>query len=314
QVRYWKDRRNDCAHSKRNQVMSAHVEAFWAFMQSNLGRFVPNGSIADLLARLERHFDPNQTPPGQTLEPIVRTIPSCVPAVDLPKLMSDVQSQLSRTIGSRTIPRTMEQISFYDAIFASGQQPSILALVNHLAGQPEFFAAFTRSHPERLPFFATNASLVRELWRKYLFAGGVGELSLFAALLRNNLVPAGQIKEACERAVAGLNGDIPTAVDIPDLLRAGWVEEFRVQAFGSAKKVDEFAWGNRNAAVIQWFLMYEQISPDVAKVLCATFGSTPYPNTVRDTLRDFFASDSTKKTEFIAAAAAAGATPPPSLI
>ena len=44
QTAYWKDRRNDCAHSKANKIVAAHVEAFYAFVESNLSKFVVNGS------------------------------------------------------------------------------------------------------------------------------------------------------------------------------------------------------------------------------------------------------------------------------
>jgi hypothetical protein len=40
QVKFWKDRRNDCAHSKQNQIIAAHCEAFYAFVRSTLNRFI----------------------------------------------------------------------------------------------------------------------------------------------------------------------------------------------------------------------------------------------------------------------------------
>jgi len=58
QVEYWKNRRNDCAHAKSNAIEGSHVEMMWLFIQSNLPKFVVNGSRAALLDKLGRHFDP----------------------------------------------------------------------------------------------------------------------------------------------------------------------------------------------------------------------------------------------------------------
>ncbi|KAA6314826.1 hypothetical protein EZS27_034619 [termite gut metagenome] len=38
EIFYWKNRRNDCAHFKTNHIDAFHVEAFWAFLQSNLSK------------------------------------------------------------------------------------------------------------------------------------------------------------------------------------------------------------------------------------------------------------------------------------
>lgn len=313
QVRYWKDRRNDCAHYKRNQILAAHVEAFWAFMQSNLGRFVPNGSIADLLARVERHFDPNLTPPGQSIAPIVRMIPSAVAVAELPQLMREAQARLRTTVGNLTIPRIDEQIFFFDAIFASGQADSTNALVDHLVSEQDLFVRFICRHPERILFFNKHPTLIRELWRKHLFSSNRADLPTFAALLRNNLIPSGELVEACQRTVSSLNGDVPSALDTPCLVNSGWVRALRDYAFGQPCKVNEFAWGNRNAAAIQWLLMHEPIAGDVAEKLCSTFSAPPYPFMVCDTLRNFFAQNAAKKAEFQAAATQAGCVPPSTL-
>ena len=40
QVEFWKDRRNDCAHSKDNKITPAYVEALHAFIESNLNNIV----------------------------------------------------------------------------------------------------------------------------------------------------------------------------------------------------------------------------------------------------------------------------------
>lgn len=48
QYLYWKNRRNDCAHFKKNIIDYFHVESFWLFLQSNLVKFAVNGSKEQL--------------------------------------------------------------------------------------------------------------------------------------------------------------------------------------------------------------------------------------------------------------------------
>ena len=49
QIRYWKDRRNDCAHFKKNEIESYHVDSFWSFIQSNIPKITIEGGVASLL-------------------------------------------------------------------------------------------------------------------------------------------------------------------------------------------------------------------------------------------------------------------------
>ncbi|EHQ26588.1 hypothetical protein BDD43_0611 [Mucilaginibacter gracilis] len=78
QLTYWKDRRNDCAHNKENIIIGAHIEAFWAFMISNLPKITLQGGMATLLQKLTSYYDPTQTPSGTPLMPILELISSSV--------------------------------------------------------------------------------------------------------------------------------------------------------------------------------------------------------------------------------------------
>ena len=114
EVKYWKNRRNDCAHFKLNEISSAHVEAFWAFIRSNLPKFVPNGSIEDLIDRISRHFDPNYTPPGSSVQPIINMLPAAVLPTELPRFFNEVGSILSESVNGTTVTKTSELADVID--------------------------------------------------------------------------------------------------------------------------------------------------------------------------------------------------------
>src|SRR5690606_11852431 len=48
QIRYWKDRRNDCAHNKDNEISAAYVEMFWSFLKSNFYKLTIEGGMMSL--------------------------------------------------------------------------------------------------------------------------------------------------------------------------------------------------------------------------------------------------------------------------
>jgi hypothetical protein len=62
QVKYWKDRRNDCAHFKQNEINHNHTELFWSFIKSNLLKITIEGGMENLIKKFEIHFDTTQTP------------------------------------------------------------------------------------------------------------------------------------------------------------------------------------------------------------------------------------------------------------
>ena len=90
QVTYWKDRRNDCAHSKQNKIVAAHVEAFFAFVESNLSKFAVNGSRPAITARIFNHYNPSLTPPNQQIAPLIQEITHAVPIAELGDFTNDL--------------------------------------------------------------------------------------------------------------------------------------------------------------------------------------------------------------------------------
>jgi hypothetical protein len=57
QIKYLKDRRNDCAHAKNNIINHHHVEIFWTFLQSNLSKITVERGKLTLLNKFSDQFD-----------------------------------------------------------------------------------------------------------------------------------------------------------------------------------------------------------------------------------------------------------------
>lgn len=57
QLEYWKDRRNDCAHLKKNNISNSHIEAFWEFIESNIDKFIINDSVDFIVNLFLEYFN-----------------------------------------------------------------------------------------------------------------------------------------------------------------------------------------------------------------------------------------------------------------
>lgn len=296
QVRFWKDRRNDCAHFKFNRIGSHHVEAFWSFVQSNLGRFVPAGGEADLLQRLARHYDPNFTPPGADVRPLVDRVPLAVETTRYPQFLSALVRRFSRrTTGAREIGVT--ELAEIFALLLRGGDPALeSAAVEACTKAPSLLTSVLRRDPSLCLRWAADAVVVRRLWRELLFEQGHQDLPIYAALLRNRLIPAEELEEANLWIARRLRGDVPRPEDEPALSQAGFLAALKRIAFEEGQ-INEFDWGNRNAATVRWYVETYAIDDTVAESICTTFGYPPYPYGGRDALAELFASNRAKLEE-----------------
>ena len=252
QVKYFKNRRNDCAHGKNNKIEYAHVEAFWLFIQSNLSRFVVNESREDLINRIRDHFDLSITPPGEDYSHIVNDIPYAVEQDRFIDFFHDVH-QVFATRKFTAFGAPLEEAEFLNSILDLQEDVSSTKLSEYLQVKEneDVFVTFLKVRPERVVYFRTNPTLIRRLWYELLFTGYVNEkdLPVFCALLRNNLIPDTQIAEAFEVVIRKLRGQIPTQSCREILESQGFFSIFKELAF-QKKLIHLFGWANSNRELI----------------------------------------------------------------
>ncbi len=309
QVRYWRDRRNDCAHSKANEIGSAYVESFWQFFRSNLPKFVPRGTMAAALEAVKNFFDPNRTPPGADIGPLVDLITESIEPAQAASFFQSVASEFQGAV----LRRVDEPVTLFEGVLGSNAAGHIGVLRGYLASETSLLVPLLRRNPSRTLFWASDHELIRRLWRELLFDHGHQDLPVYAALLRNGLIPAAEIEEASAWVVGRLNGDVPGEQDLEALSQAGFAAQFACHAF-EKRNLNKFAWGNPNATTIRWYLETFQITPEIASTICAVFSSPNFPYSVRDELGALFETNLDKRRELEAAAAQAEVAVPPSLL
>lgn len=317
QVRYWKDRRNDCAHYKFNEISSSHVESFWAFVRSNLPKFVPNGSLAHLLRRIEQHFDPNITPAGKSVDTIIDELPNAVLTEELPDFFAGVADLLVTRAGAQTVPRESEIVAVISSALRVGNPRVTGAVVAFLNGRGRqgIALALLRQAPQYVTLWANSPKVVRLFWRSSLFQGGRGDLRVYASLLRNGLIPAGQVAEANAWVADNMKDEPPASQDMDALRAHGFIDAlvercFEVIEGASNRGIDDFTWGNGHIVTITWLLGELPTTATIVEAVCRTFVGSPYPHKACDAVRIFYKNNPEKRQEFEKVAGELGLTLP----
>ncbi len=291
QVAYWKDRRNDCAHSKANAISAAHVESFWLFAQSNLPKMVVTGSSQALLARIERHFDPTYVMPGTDPLPLATEVASAVDRRYLTQFFDELLAAMSTPSLFGTTPVLRQEVLlFFEALFRqpdTGLQASTLA---YLTTNEPLLVAVLRYAPSRVTYLNGQPQLIRRLWTTYLF-NGWADFPTYAALLRNNLIPATEVADAHVQIIDRMKGGVPDDSDAAALEASDFIAAFDQYAFDEGS-IDRFDWGNPNSGAVRWRLERYPLTDSAVSKICSKFDAEPCAHGPRDALTQLFAQNS----------------------
>lgn len=255
QIRYWRDRRNDCAHLKNNPIDTAHVEAFWLFIMSNINKISVIGSQTDLMNRFIKHFDETYTPLGSDYSSLVLDIPNSVELVELDDFLVQLKNHIKKIID--------EGYWFY-----CGEDANLFYyMLRHLEG--DYYESVKRTIlsdqslinemfnycPEFLTHFKNNSDLIRKLWMKNL--GEVRTPRVACTLLRNSIIPTKEIKEFIKHCVFNSHDIIPNEEELIFLEPYGYNEKI-IYIFKTALTSESaFAWWTeKNEKFIKFFIKY----------------------------------------------------------
>ncbi|MEA5099785.1 MAG: hypothetical protein VB011_04600 [Bacteroidales bacterium] len=190
QIKYWKDRRNDCAHYKDNIIDYYHIESFWAFIESNLLKITIEGGMQSLINKIYKHFDPTITPPDKDISPLIREIEFSVERTKLNEFwgaildIGDNNFELTRNI--------RELISISLDVNNDFVNESLISIIK---GNKYYLKDFLSNHTDKVLCFKFTPKEIREFW-KTQFNSCNNVLGIYASFLRNCLIPRNEIDEA----------------------------------------------------------------------------------------------------------------------
>ena len=284
QVVFWKNRRNDCAHSKSNAITFAHVEAFWQFIKSNLARFVVEGSMLGLLNEIEAHFDRSLTPIGADYTYLLEKVPRAVDQRELPQFFEDLLNIFDQRGDHIFGTYSQEEIRFFCDLLSVLSDQVLVALIAFLRRHVDLLVEILRVDPSMIHHFEDDPRFIRNLWYEHLFIR-VGEnfFPLYVSLFRNGLIPVEQNNEAHSRIIPRLSGLVPSDAEFEMLAKVGFLQSFQEYAFESAN-ITNFNWANSNSRLIIEVLNRIEISQPVVNSLYTTFSVMNHPWDLRQDL------------------------------
>ncbi|MCC7065892.1 MAG: hypothetical protein IT456_24005 [Planctomycetes bacterium] len=312
QVRYWKDRRNDCAHSKNNSIAAPHVEALWEHLRSNLDKFQVGGSVEDLVERIRDHFDLNITPPGAPCDELARTITTAVPAKERLAFFDSVSAVFRSKIGTRDFWNAKAP-PFFEAVIRVTPEHVVADAAQFLRGHIDALALVLLAHPHLSHVLRGAPDSVRMLWRTKLSTRGSESTALYASILRMGLIPSGEREEAHQHMIDQAFLPPPDPQDFDTLCQSGYFTAFKSLAINE-RKLDNFDWGNSNAAMMAFYVGTFPLDDESARALSSIFSSPYHPRSARDRLRELFVGRQEKREELAKAIARLGISWPEPLL
>ncbi len=303
QVKYWKDRRNDCAHSKQNKIIAAHVESFYAFVGSNLGKFVVNGSRNEMMRRITDYFNPSLTPETEPLTPIIHDLVNALTNAEYQPFISDVVTELENLLNATVRAlgiRSPNVVKFLGACFQDGTNELREACKAYIILDDSLLVNFLRRYPEKVYILIDQPQKVRLIWHDYLFnRSSYNDFPLLCSLLLASLIPQEQIPEAIASAVTSGSSHLPTELDLRTLLAHGYYAAIE-KTISEGKILESFNWANANKEMVIKFLSENPISRGIAYAIFQAFNSPNYAWHLAEYLNRFFAQNPNKKAEYLA--------------
>jgi hypothetical protein len=299
QVKYWKDRSNDCAHSKQNKIIAAHVESLYAFIESNLGKFAVNGSRSEMIRRILDYFNPSLTSPNESLTPIVHDLLNALISAEYPSFISEAITELEKVQGNDFYGiANPDAIKFLGACFRDGTDEMRDACKTSLAMNDELLIGFLREHPDKVYILQNQPQKVRLIWHDHLFGHFRSDFSLLSSLLRSSLIPQDQIEEAISLAIKASSSHLPQDIDLQTLIQHGYYAVLE-STIVDRQMMNNFDWANGNKELILKYLSENTISHDVASAIYNAFSGPNFAWHLAEYLNRFFVQNPNKRAEFL---------------
>ncbi|MCX6212943.1 hypothetical protein [Spirosoma sp.] len=292
QIKYWKDRRNDCAHYKDNIIDTYHVEAFWGFIQSNIYKITVEGGKNSLLNKFQRHYDLTYTPANKDVSPLIEQIDSSIDTSEL----DDFWSKLDLLIDPMGF-NDPYLFKFYERVFLISTNRVIDSLIRFLKSNRSALRIYLSDYPSRVLMFFQSPEEVRRFWQTELKKCRL-PLGIYASLLSNNLIPKNELEEANVHVFN--NTENYTNVEFEHII-------LKENGFGNAiekvlfqnKMFTSYLWVNSRADYIATFLEKYPLNNEIVKSLCDEYSKKNFSYWLLERLDLIFEKNLDFKNQFI---------------
>lgn len=297
QIKYWKDRRNDCAHFKTNEIGAHHIESFWSFVRSNMFKITVEGGKESLLNKFEKHFDVTYTPPGTDIIPLVTQIDDSIIANDLDNFWDELFSIIDNW---GFTPYIETNASFTaNKIFGFCSLRTKEKLAAYIKRKAYDLAIIT-FYPDKIYYLNYTPEEVREIWRKRIINDSIIGIDIYGTLLRTSSIPTAQIKEANEFIIQN-HTDFKSISEITHMSLAsnGFGDTLFEIAIKGNRLMDWFNWVNPRADMLAYYIEKYPLRDETVEVICEMYTRDKYSFWLSERIIRIFTAMEQKRQEFI---------------
>jgi hypothetical protein len=305
QIKFWRNRRNDCAHFKGSEIGSAHVEAFWSFVEGNLSRITVNGGMPALLTKIRQHYTLSRVRRGKDVTPLVAQIMSSVDTAELPEFWNRALPLVWPQYRSWL---TEPSLDFIAKVFALQQAYITKSLTRFIKSDTDLLLDYLSHKPGFVTQLEYDETEVRNLWHAHLPRSSKA-LSIYSALLRAGMIPPEEVAEANARFYETVKDYDVTPIEHLTLQAHGFGKVVQIRAFAT-EAMHKYMWVQERAGLLGGIVEHYPLTPVVVKRLCLIFNKDSMSFALKASLNNLFKSNPQKKAEFLAIMATEGYTIP----
>lgn len=219
QITYWKDRRNDCAHYKNNEITESHVVAFWSFLKSKLSFITVEGGTKSVINKINRFYDISYTPLDANIASLIRDVSKIINKDNYKEILQAVLTSQPKNGGRKNI-----LLPYFEKESIQGY------LIKLLQQNKDPFKYFIHFNPEKIGCLLSTPEDIRNFWNTQI-EGYSNSLKVYAQMLIAGLIPSGEIEEANNKILRmyydyKLNNTDITPLEKETLLTNGFYKHF----------------------------------------------------------------------------------------
>ena len=155
---------------------------------------------------------------------------------------------------------------------------------------------FIYIYPELIHYFEYSPSEVREIWRKKVLRNESSAYSIYATLLRNQLIPTSEINESINYIFEKISNYKPNDEQTHLALAGnGFGELIFEVAFKQKRLGDWFNWVNPRADLIAYYIEKYPLKDETVEIICEMYTRDKYSFWLSERLVRIFKENNTKK-------------------
>lgn len=297
QIKYWKDRRNDCAHFKSNEIEYHTIETFWSFLKSNMNKITVEGGKASLINKFEKHFDLTQTPPNKNFDHLVIEIHSAIDIVEFDSFLDE--------LGNKIDPYGLQEydiLCIYNKIYELCSDPFKENLSLYIKSK-KYDIEFLSKFPDKVGEIGYSESEIRKIWKTRLFKPNNTKFvfEIYSILVRNGLIPQGQLEEAFTQLFDKYeqsNRNFPTDIQIKTSLINPVLGEIIYKKAIVEDDLSTFMWVNSKCDFIAFYIENFPLKKETIKSVCNMVSKTNYSYWLEEKIKSLFSENPNLKNDF----------------